>query len=82
MGRYATRSVFAAALCTGVAMVGTAVYGMVGVDAELQRSAFAYQQRTVERVVHERPPERESWRVRYEQDCRGPAPARHPDHLS
>jgi hypothetical protein len=47
MGRFATRSAFAAALCTGVAMVGTAVYGLVGVDAELQRSAVAAQERVI-----------------------------------
>jgi hypothetical protein len=38
------RSVFAAALCAGVVMVGAAVHGMVGVDAELERSAVAAQQ--------------------------------------
>ena len=30
---------FAAALCAGVAMVGGSVHGMMGVDAELKRSA-------------------------------------------
>jgi hypothetical protein len=44
MGSLRTRSLFAAALCSGVAMVGVAVYGLVGVDAELQRSALAAQQ--------------------------------------
>ena len=44
MGSLRTRSLFAVALCSGVAMVGTAVHGLVGVDAELQRSALAAQQ--------------------------------------
>jgi hypothetical protein len=44
MGRRTTRSAFAVALCSGVAMVGASVYGLVGVDAELQRSALAAQQ--------------------------------------
>ena len=48
MARFGTRSVFAAALCTGVAMVGVAVHGMLGVDAELQRSALAAQHQTSE----------------------------------
>ena len=48
MGRFGTRSVFAATLCTGVAMVGVAVHGMLGVDAELQRSALAAQHQTYE----------------------------------
>ena len=48
MGRFATRSVFAASLCAGVAMVGASVNGLVGVDAELQRSALAAQERTNE----------------------------------
>ena len=50
MGSKATRSVFAAALCSGVAMIGVSVHGLVGVDAELQRSAFAAQQRTIEEI--------------------------------
>jgi hypothetical protein len=29
------------ALCTGVAMLGISVHGLLGVDADLQRSAFA-----------------------------------------
>jgi hypothetical protein len=48
MGSRTTRSVFAVALCSGVAMVGASVHGLVGVDAELQRSALAAQQ-TIER---------------------------------
>ena len=47
MGSLASRSVFAAALCTGAAMVGTAIYGLVGVDQELQRSAVAAQERVI-----------------------------------
>ena len=46
MGSKATRSVFVASLCAGVAMIGVSVHGVLGVDAELQRSAFAAQQRT------------------------------------
>jgi hypothetical protein len=44
MGSSTTRSVFAVALCSGVAMVGASVHGLLGVDAELQRSALAAQQ--------------------------------------
>jgi hypothetical protein len=44
MGTRGSRSVFAAALCAGVAMVGVSVHGLLGIDAELQRSAFAAQQ--------------------------------------
>jgi len=47
MGRFATRSVFAASLCVGIAMVGASIHGLVGVDAELQRSALAAQERTI-----------------------------------
>jgi hypothetical protein len=78
MGRYATRSVFAAALCTGVAMVGASVHGMLGVDAELQRSAVAAdQQRTFQHVKY-RTFEQEPRHVIDERDC---APRR-PPHLS
>jgi hypothetical protein len=38
-----TRSAFAATLCAGVAMVGASVHGLMGVDAELERSAVAAQ---------------------------------------
>ena len=48
MGRRTTRSVFAVALCSGVAMVGASVHGMLGVDAELQRSALAAQRTILE----------------------------------
>ena len=39
-----SRSAFAAALCAGVAMVGASMYGLVGVDADLQRSTAAARQ--------------------------------------
>ena len=70
MGRFATRSAFAAALCAGVAMVGASIHGLVGVDAELQRSAVAAQERTNEGHSF-----RVNWRG-YEGDC--PAPASEP----
>jgi hypothetical protein len=41
MRSIATRSALAATLCTGVAMVGTSVHGLVEVDAELERSVRA-----------------------------------------
>jgi hypothetical protein len=44
MGRRTRRSAFAVALCSGVAMVGASVHGLLGVDAELQRSVLAAQQ--------------------------------------
>ena len=44
MGRRTTRSVFAVALCSGVAMVGASINGLLGVDAELQRSTLVAQQ--------------------------------------
>lgn len=44
MGSRATRSIFAVTLCSGVAMVGAAVHGLVGVDSELQRSVLAAEQ--------------------------------------
>jgi hypothetical protein len=50
MGSAGTRSLFAATLCAGVAMLGISVHGLLGVDNELQRSAFAAQQH--ERVIH------------------------------
>ena len=46
-----TRSAFAAALCAGVAMVGASVHGMLGIDAELQRSAVAAHERAVKDSV-------------------------------
>lgn len=69
MGRYATRSIFATALCAGVVMVGASVHGLVGVDAELERSAVAAEQlRTFERVVDRRPYGNEIRRVVYKRD--------------
>jgi hypothetical protein len=50
MGSAGTRSLFAATLCAGVAMLGISVHGLLGVDNELQRSAFAAQQQ--QRVIH------------------------------
>ena len=44
MGSRATRSIFAVALCSGVAMVGASVNGLLDVDTQLQRSVFAAQQ--------------------------------------
>jgi hypothetical protein len=41
MGTRGTRSIFAAALCTGIAMVGLSVHGLMGIDGELEQSAFA-----------------------------------------
>jgi hypothetical protein len=59
---------FAAALCAGVAMVGVSVHGLLGVDNELQRSAFAAQQQ--QRVI-------ESTHVSYLRggDCQHHSPA-------
>ena len=54
MGTRTTRSLFAVALCSGVAMVGASVYGLLGVDAELQRSALAAQQTFQERALRPR----------------------------
>jgi hypothetical protein len=42
------RSVFVGALCAGVAMIGVSINGLLGVDADLQRSAYAAQQRPVQ----------------------------------
>jgi hypothetical protein len=44
MGSAGRRTVFVSALCTGVAMLGISVHGLLGVDADLQRSTFAAQQ--------------------------------------
>jgi hypothetical protein len=41
MGTRGTRSIFVAALCTGVAMVGLSVHGLLGIDGELAQSAYA-----------------------------------------
>ena len=66
MGRRTSRSIFAVALCSGVAMVGASVHGLLGVDAELQRSALAAQ-KTIQ--------EDHSVRVTDRRDC--PEPYRH-----
>jgi hypothetical protein len=39
------------ALCTGVAMLGVSVHGLLGVDADLQRSAFAAQQQQTYQTI-------------------------------
>jgi hypothetical protein len=64
MGRRTSRSAFAVALCTGVAMVGASVHGLLGVDAELQRSVLAAQQ-TIQEDQH-------SVRVMHRGDCPEP----------
>jgi hypothetical protein len=71
MRSIASRSAFVAALCTGVAMVGASMYGLVGVDADLQRSAVAARQleRPPLRVAHKQP-----LRVAYRDDCPAPRP--------
>jgi hypothetical protein len=60
---------FAVALCSGVAMVGASIHGLLGVDAELQRSALAAQQTIIE--------EQHSVRVSNRHDCPEPRKARH-----
>jgi hypothetical protein len=66
MGSAGTRSIFVAALCAGVAMVGLSVHGLVGIDSELAQSAMAARQaQGVEyRQVH---------MVRHHGDCDRPA---------
>jgi len=66
------RSAFAGALCTGVAMVGASMYGLVGVDDKLARSAAAARQldRPPLELVRERPP----LRVVIKRACPAPAP--------
>jgi hypothetical protein len=68
MGTRGTRSVFVAALCTGVAMVGLSVHGLLGIDSELAQSAMAArQQQGVEyHSVHV---------VKHHGDCDRTAPA-------
>jgi hypothetical protein len=63
------RSVFVGALCAGAAMVAVSINGLLGVDADLQRSAYAAQQRPVE--THP------AVRVTFRSDCPA-APARDP----
>jgi hypothetical protein len=64
MGSRTTRSIFAVALCSGVALVGASVHGLLGVDAELQRSALAAQRTIIE--------EQHSVRVIDRGDCQPP----------
>jgi hypothetical protein len=61
MGSRTTRSVFVAALCAGVAMVGASVHGLLGVDAELQRSAVAAQRTIEDHSVRVVAPGPQSW---------------------
>ena len=60
MGRLASRSAFAAAMGVGATMVGISVQGLIGVDAELQRSVAAAQRQVIEEhavnVSSPRPP--------------------------
>ena len=51
MGSFASRSAFAAAVGVGLSMVGISVHGLVGVDAELQRSVTAAQRQVIEERV-------------------------------
>ena len=77
MGTLKTRSAFVAALCAGVAMVGASVHGLLGVDAELQRSALAAQHQTIqEQSVRVAAPRHDA------QDCPGPAQQPSSTHLS
>ena len=48
MGRLASRSAFVAAVGVGLSMVGISLNGLLGVDAELQRSVAAAQRQTIE----------------------------------
>jgi hypothetical protein len=48
MGRLASRSAFVAAVGVGVGMVGVSLNGLIGLDAELQRSVAAAQRQTIE----------------------------------
>ena len=64
MGSRTTRSIFAVALCSGVAMVGASVHGLLGVDTELQRSVLAAEQ-TIER-------QHQTIRVNDRRDCQPP----------
>jgi hypothetical protein len=64
MGSRTTRSIFAVALCSGVAMVGASIHGLLGVDTELQRSVLAAQH-TIER-------QHETIRVIDRGDCEPP----------
>ena len=50
MRRLVPRSSLLAAACAGAAMVAGAVHGLVGVDADLERSALAAREHRPERV--------------------------------
>jgi hypothetical protein len=67
MGSRTIRSIFAVTLCSGVAMIAASVNGLLGVDAELQRSALAAQQTIQERqavpVIDCHPPREPRHRV-------------------
>jgi hypothetical protein len=77
MGSGTRRSIFVAALCAGVAMVGTSVNGLLGVDAELERSVLAAQHRTSDdHSVRVLAPREATW------DCPGAAPAPQTHDLS
>ena len=68
MGSVGRRSVFVGALCTGVAMLGVSVHGLLGIDQDLQRSAFAAHQQRHDVEYH-------SVRVlQHRGDCDGAAP--------
>lgn len=62
------RSAFAAALCSGLAMVGVSVHGLAGVDAELQRSAAVARELKRDAVRVSAPLDRS-------RDCRPAAPS-------
>jgi hypothetical protein len=66
-----TRTAFAAALCSGVAMVGASVHGMLGIDAELQRSAVAAHERAVKDSVRV---SMRTWSDGRGHDCPAPPP--------
>jgi hypothetical protein len=77
MGTLKTRTAFVAALCAGVAMVGASVHGLLGVDAELQRSALAAQHQTIEQhTVRVAAPRHDT------SDCPGGAQKPGSSHLS
>lgn len=67
MGSFATRSAFAAAVGVGLSMVGISIHGLVGVDAELQRSVTAAQRQVIEERVLPVSSPRPGW------DCSAPA---------
>jgi hypothetical protein len=77
MGSRTRRSAFVATLCAGLALVGASVHGLLGVDAELQRSALAAQHRTIEEhSVPVAAPRQDTW------DCPGQEQHARPGDLS